>query len=43
MEKDRQNPYLNVGEAAAYLWLERRTLDNMRWMAELLPVSWALI
>jgi hypothetical protein len=26
------NPFLTVTEAAAYLRLKKRTLDNMRWM-----------
>ncbi len=26
------SPYVNVEEAAAYLRLKRRTLDNMRWI-----------
>jgi len=26
------SPYVSVAEAAAYLRLKRRTLDNMRWI-----------
>jgi len=32
MEDNRQSPYLNIKEAGAFLRLEKRTLDNMRWM-----------
>ena len=32
MEDERQSPFLNVREAGAFLRLEKRTLDNMRWM-----------
>jgi Helix-turn-helix domain len=32
MEEANQNPFLNVGEAGAFLRLKKRTLDNMRWM-----------
>lgn len=27
----QDSPYVSVAEAAAYLRLKRRTLDNMRW------------
>lgn len=27
-----ESPYVSVEEAAAYLRLKRRTLDNMRWI-----------
>ncbi len=30
--KDEQSPFVSVAEAAAYLRLARRTLDNMRWI-----------
>jgi hypothetical protein len=32
MEQLNQNPFLNVAEAADFLRLRKRTLDNMRWM-----------
>jgi Helix-turn-helix domain len=32
MEQLNQNPFLNVAEAADFLRLKKRTLDNMRWM-----------
>lgn len=32
MEEANQNPFLNVGEAGAFLRLKKRTLDNMRRM-----------
>ncbi len=32
MTEDSKNPFLTVAEAAAYLRLKKRTLDNMRWM-----------
>ncbi|MGE3871348.1 MAG: helix-turn-helix domain-containing protein [Parvibaculaceae bacterium] len=32
MVDDTENPFLTVAEAAAYLRLRKRTLDNMRWM-----------
>jgi hypothetical protein len=32
MNDNRSNPFLNVREAGQYLRLEKRTLDNMRWM-----------
>lgn len=32
MVDDIENPFLTVAEAAAYLRLRKRTLDNMRWM-----------
>jgi predicted DNA-binding transcriptional regulator AlpA len=31
MSEDQTSPFLNVEEAAAYLRLKKRTLDNMRW------------
>jgi excisionase family DNA binding protein len=31
MSKDETSPFLSVEEAAAYLRLKKRTLDNMRW------------
>ena len=32
MNNQTDNPFLTVGEAATYLRLKKRTLDNMRWM-----------
>jgi Helix-turn-helix domain len=32
MNTPSDNPFLTVAEAAAYLRLKKRTLDNMRWM-----------
>ncbi len=32
MTEKPDNPFLTVAEAAAYLRLKKRTLDNMRWM-----------
>jgi hypothetical protein len=32
MTDETQTPFLSVGEAATYLRLKKRTLDNMRWM-----------
>ena len=32
MNSRESNPFLNVAEAAEYLRLKKRTLDNMRWM-----------
>jgi hypothetical protein len=32
MNDNHSNPFLNVREAGQYLRLEKRTLDNMRWM-----------
>ncbi len=32
MTQDAENPFLTVAEAAQYLRLKKRTLDNMRWM-----------
>jgi Helix-turn-helix domain len=32
MTDHSDNPFLTVAEAAAYLRLKKRTLDNMRWM-----------
>jgi len=32
MNEQSNNPFLTVTEAAAYLRLKKRTLDNMRWM-----------
>ena len=32
MQVDRQSSFLNVGEAGQFLRLQKRTLDNMRWM-----------
>ena len=32
MNSRESNPFLNVTEAAEYLRLTKRTLDNMRWM-----------
>ena len=31
MNDNSDNPFLTVGEAADYLRLKKRTLDNMRW------------
>ena len=31
MENETQRQYLNVQEAAEFLCLKKRTLDNMRW------------
>ncbi|MGE0022815.1 MAG: helix-turn-helix domain-containing protein [Hyphomicrobium sp.] len=31
MVEEQASPFLNVEEAAAYLRLKKRTLDNMRW------------
>jgi Helix-turn-helix domain len=31
MSRDPLSPFLNVDEAAAWLRLKKRTLDNMRW------------
>lgn len=31
MSDEQASPFLNVKEAAAYLRLKKRTLDNMRW------------
>jgi len=31
MSEDHASPFLNVEEAATYLRLKKRTLDNMRW------------
>lgn len=31
MADEQASPFLNVEEAAAYLRLKKRTLDNMRW------------
>jgi len=31
MVEEQTSPFLNVEEAAAYLRLKKRTLDNMRW------------
>lgn len=31
MAKEQVSPFLDVNEAAAYLRLKKRTLDNMRW------------
>ena len=32
MNTENDNPFLTVAEAASYLRLKKRTLDNMRWM-----------
>jgi Helix-turn-helix domain len=32
MNEKSDNPFLTVAEAAEYLRLKKRTLDNMRWM-----------
>ena len=32
MNDKSDNPFLTVAEAANYLRLKKRTLDNMRWM-----------
>jgi len=32
MTEQRKSPYLDTIEAAAYLRLKRRTMDNMRWL-----------
>jgi hypothetical protein len=32
MEEVNRNPFLTVKEAGDFLRLEKRTLDNMRWM-----------
>jgi predicted DNA-binding transcriptional regulator AlpA len=32
MARDTETPFLTVAEAAEYLRLKKRTLDNMRWM-----------
>ena len=32
MNAENNNPFLTVTEAADYLRLKKRTLDNMRWM-----------
>jgi hypothetical protein len=32
MADETQTPFLTVDEAANYLRLKKRTLDNMRWM-----------
>ena len=32
MNTQIENPFLTVAEAATYLRLKKRTLDNMRWM-----------
>ncbi len=32
MTEDSETPFLTVQEAATYLRLKKRTLDNMRWM-----------
>jgi len=32
MIEKSDNPFLAVGEAATWLRLKKRTLDNMRWM-----------
>lgn len=32
MSEGAENPFLTVAEAAQYLRLKKRTLDNMRWM-----------
>lgn len=32
MVEEKTSPFLNVKEAAAYLRLKKRTLDNMRWL-----------
>ena len=32
MAEEKTSPFLNVKEAAAYLRLRKRTLDNMRWL-----------
>lgn len=32
MTEDSETPFLTVKEAATYLRLKKRTLDNMRWM-----------
>jgi hypothetical protein len=32
MADETQTPFLTVDEAADYLRLKKRTLDNMRWM-----------
>lgn len=32
MAGDTETPFLTVAEAAEYLRLKKRTLDNMRWM-----------
>jgi hypothetical protein len=32
MNTESDNPFLTVAEAACYLRLKKRTLDNMRWM-----------
>ncbi len=32
MTDKSDNPFLTVSEAAEYLRLKKRTLDNMRWM-----------
>ncbi len=32
MSEGPENPFLTVAEAAQYLRLKKRTLDNMRWM-----------
>lgn len=34
MQQIEPSPYLTSGEAAAYLRLEERTLNNMRWRGE---------
>lgn len=31
MVEEQASPFLNVEEAAVYLRLKKRTLDNMRW------------
>ncbi len=32
MTEQRKSPYLDTIEAAAYLRLKKRTMDNMRWL-----------
>jgi hypothetical protein len=32
MTDEIKSPYLNAAEAARYLRLKKRTLDNMRWL-----------
>jgi Helix-turn-helix domain len=34
MNEQNDNPFLTVLEAATYLRLKKRTLDNMRWMGQ---------
>lgn len=34
MSEHRKSPYLTPAEAAAYLRMEERTLNNMRWRGE---------